>query len=599
MSIEGPSTKVFNSSFPYRPLGKEDWIRLVLLLPSCDGGEIECDIKTFTRKTCPSYEALSYVWGNLNNRSPIQVSGATFEVTENLKSALLHLRLDGSTRVLWIDAICINQLDLDELGQQVGIMSSIYSEASRTVVWLGVAKDESVVALRFFGDLAIEHLESNKRGDSLQTGSLNPNQRPYPLPFSDHRVVAVRMFLNQPWFTRIWVAQEVGVATKAVMVCGRLSLDWDLFHLGYEIAKYKDLLASVVGAADLERIDTLSFAKETKKDLLELLIKFRTWRATNPRDKVFALYGLSSSDIVQMRLLPDYTIDPAELWKRVARAFIRISGNLDIFSGCRGDQLDSTRIPSWAPNWNEEWPHAQTLHVFQETELTPNAFRASGGSKASVFVSDDDRALCLMGHVTDKIVQLGDVHEMRDDLPVTTRTFLASHELFLRDERIALEQAEKYPTGEDHMAVYWQTLAAGQMFNTYEETEEEFNNWYQALRVDRSMQNMNLNRIPIISDTLTLTGFFLNRAITPSSNFAALTSALFLRRLARTKNSYLSLVPAAARISDSIAICKGGGRPLVIRPHGDSWGIIGECYVHGIMNGQAYDEAKCRRMRFI
>lgn len=220
-----------------------------------------------------------------------------------------------------------------------------------------------------------------------------------------------------------------------------------------------------------------------------------------------------------------------------------------------------------------------------------------------------------MGDVTDTIVQLGDVHDMPEDgLPdlnpslgelarrsaISRALLLDSHERFLQDEQIALGQTERYPTGEKHMAVYWQTVAAGQKFDSsYERTGEEFNKWYQALRVDRFMQDMNLNKIPVISSTLTLTGFFLNRAITPSSSFSTLTSALFLRRLARTRKRYLGLVPAATRISDSIAICEGGRRPLVIRTDDNSWRIIGECYMHGIMYGQAYGEAKCKRMRFI
>lgn len=87
-------------------------------------------------------------------------------------------------------------------------MSSIYSKASRTVVWLSEAKDQSELALRFLGQFCIDILESFMRGDSLQIGSLNPDQRLYSLPFSDHRVLALRMFLNRPWFTRTWVAQE-------------------------------------------------------------------------------------------------------------------------------------------------------------------------------------------------------------------------------------------------------------------------------------------------------------------------------------------------------------------------------------------------------
>lgn len=156
MATQSPQAEIFNASFPYQPLGKGDWIRLVFLLPSCDGGVIECDIKTFPEESCPPYEALSYVWGNASDRSPIQCCGQTFDVTKNLESALLQLRLAGNTHLLWIDAMCINQLDKKEQGQQVSIMDKIYSKAIRTVVWLGEAGDQVDVAFDFLSQLDTE-----------------------------------------------------------------------------------------------------------------------------------------------------------------------------------------------------------------------------------------------------------------------------------------------------------------------------------------------------------------------------------------------------------------------------------------------------------
>ncbi|ETS07232.1 HET-domain-containing protein [Trichoderma reesei RUT C-30] len=75
----------------------------------------------------PKYEALSYTWGDENDRREIAVNGYIVDVTVNLYSALRRLRLENETRVLWIDALCINQTDLDERSQQVQLMRNIYT----------------------------------------------------------------------------------------------------------------------------------------------------------------------------------------------------------------------------------------------------------------------------------------------------------------------------------------------------------------------------------------------------------------------------------------------------------------------------------------
>jgi len=622
MTTQGHPARVFSSSFLYKPLGKGDWIRLVFLLPSCDGGEIECDLKTFSEDTCPTYEALSYVWGDPNNRSPIKCCGTTFEVTKNLESALLQLRLAEKTRLLWIDAICINQLDIKEREQQVGIMSNIYSTASRTVVWLGEAKDQVQLAFNFLSQL---HVEKEAEEEDMRNGSLlriirkdlplssfGP-QKLNPLHFSDKRVVALRALLKRPWFTRIWVAQEVGVAKGAIMVCGEHKIDWRILFSGYERAQTKELLVAVISVIDLEKIDSLSFAQTTKRDLGDLLIKFRQWNATDPRDKIFALRGLCDSNIHRMELAPDYGIDPANLWIAVARACIRVSGNLNIFSGCRGDGRKWPEIPSWAPDWSDERPHAQMLHYYQTTEPDSDDFRAAKDTTAS-FARVVARELHLMGFIVDLIAELSDSSDVpepeypnpapglmeRIQMQEEERKNLHdTNEFFNQCERIALSSTGEYPTGEKHMAVYWQTLAAGQKLHGYENTEAEFEKWFARRQVDRAMVYYKINNIPLLSDYLSMSGALINRTIMPPNSFALLINALYRRKMARTRFGYLGLVPGAAEIGDYIAICKGGGRPLVIRSQGETFRIIGECYVHGMMYGERYDDEYCKVLRFI
>jgi hypothetical protein len=98
----------------------------------------------------PDFEALSYAWGSTEDPVDIFIgeSGScTLAVTRNLAEALPFLPFENKTRVLWIDAICVNQQDKAERSSQVQRMADIYSKAARVLIWLGPASGDSSVAL--------------------------------------------------------------------------------------------------------------------------------------------------------------------------------------------------------------------------------------------------------------------------------------------------------------------------------------------------------------------------------------------------------------------------------------------------------------------
>lgn len=80
------------------------------------------------------HEALSYAWGDHTITKPIRLHGKVFQVMANLESALRHLRHREERRVLWIDAISINQNDIEERNKQLLIMSSIYKSADLVLI---------------------------------------------------------------------------------------------------------------------------------------------------------------------------------------------------------------------------------------------------------------------------------------------------------------------------------------------------------------------------------------------------------------------------------------------------------------------------------
>jgi hypothetical protein len=126
------------------------------------------------------YEALSYFWGSEDKPKSISVNHQKLDITQNLHTALLHLRDHACSRVIWIDAICINQDDEKDKENQIPLMVEIYAKAHRVVVWLG--DDEG------------------KFGLALESISL-ADENPAKLPDMEWKTELLR----RPWFQRIWV----------------------------------------------------------------------------------------------------------------------------------------------------------------------------------------------------------------------------------------------------------------------------------------------------------------------------------------------------------------------------------------------------------
>jgi len=167
-------------------------VRLLRLLPNSDqNSPIECRLITFSMLDSGSthpYESLSYVWGSDNNKQAIYVDDDELYVTANLHVALSHLRHCLLERILWVDAICINQGDNDEKGRQIQLMAKIYSKASRVIVWLGEAADGSKQALETIRAAADEQT-ANPLVDKINWE-------------------AILTLLERGWFERIWVCDR-------------------------------------------------------------------------------------------------------------------------------------------------------------------------------------------------------------------------------------------------------------------------------------------------------------------------------------------------------------------------------------------------------
>jgi hypothetical protein len=139
----------------YDPLDSSSGeIRLVKILPNEGNTSVQCELLHARLEEKPSYEALSYTWGDPQSHGNIELHGLPFFTRENLEAALRRLRLKERPRILWVDALCIDQINIEERNAQVGLMRDIYKGASRVLIFLGLAENDSDVAMDLInGDL--------------------------------------------------------------------------------------------------------------------------------------------------------------------------------------------------------------------------------------------------------------------------------------------------------------------------------------------------------------------------------------------------------------------------------------------------------------
>lgn len=165
--------------------------RLILQRGSFDD-PLHGDLDVVSLDESPAYEALSYVWGPTTPPGTIHLSSSTISITPNLDAALRHLRHPAASRTLWVDALCINQANLDERAAQVALMRRVYAEAAKVLIWLGPAADGSDEAMR-----------SVDRFDKAYWSTYD-----FQVRFME--------ILFRPWFTRIWTVQEFVMAKHVV-----------------------------------------------------------------------------------------------------------------------------------------------------------------------------------------------------------------------------------------------------------------------------------------------------------------------------------------------------------------------------------------------
>ncbi|KAM0175400.1 hypothetical protein ACHAPC_009643 [Botrytis cinerea] len=282
---------------------------------------IECRLHIYplekANKATHIYQALSYVWGVSETLRSVFIDKQPLPVTANLHAALLQLRDRTFERIIWVDAICINQKDEEEKSHQIGLMAKIFGLADRVIVYLGEAADDSDQALKIIRGVEDELMDPSSSKEN------------------EKRILEL---LKRPWFQRIWVLQEVGLARRILIICGSARINGYTFCSG--IGKLRFLDEDHLGLQSLVRptiylIRGAIFRPEYTFDLLsdislgELMDMYHSHKATIRHDKVYALLSMSSDGLNSADLLPDYKLPWKTLLQRLVKFILNEKVNVE------------------------------------------------------------------------------------------------------------------------------------------------------------------------------------------------------------------------------------------------------------------------------
>ncbi|KAK3621362.1 hypothetical protein LTR56_015633 [Elasticomyces elasticus] len=336
----------------YTPLDRARFeIRLLAIEPpqAQATDPIQCRLVVVSLIDRPEYHALSYHWGDQKDLRPVQLDSAITYITHNLETALRELRRRGILLV-WADALSINQSDLYEKAAQIQLMGQIYSRAIACIAWLGASTSTSHDAIIALDKVCNDAFTKAKRRSGRKSSGASYDEVQELHREHDSQRQAVAALLARPYWTRKWILQEI-VKAKVVQVwCGpdELSLDQVCYVAGG--LSWLDPSPGFPQILSLLRVVEQQATSGTPRmTLASALLSTRTSLATDSRDAIFALLGLTcdGSDLVPM---PNYVEPVEDIFVRTSWNMMKGQGQIALLLLARRSRRCS--LPSWVPDWS-------------------------------------------------------------------------------------------------------------------------------------------------------------------------------------------------------------------------------------------------------
>ncbi|OTA86511.1 hypothetical protein M434DRAFT_24190 [Hypoxylon sp. CO27-5] len=615
-------------TYDHLPVG---YIRLLKI--DCDAlGSLSGSLETMPLDDAPPYFALSYSWGTHKQDVPVYINDMVLFVSPTLARALRRLRelrmdkteLSRDIRIqwLWIDRICINQDNTPERSHQVKCMERIYARAIRTLIWLESESESETYSAwqlvdKIYDVFRKEHRDAKFFTDIPFRIYSDANHAFLGIPkWHDASWENLRTLLHQPWFTRVWIIQEVVLSRQdPIILCGELRYPWNRLGWVASWMRRNGYLRLPEVPNELQNVDTIANIRRSVNNwrldalLVATSVKFH---ATDQRDKVYALLGLAlecrTPKGIPEELAPNYELDARHVYTNVAMYLFqryKTLAALTRITGVIGDESRNQRehtfeqLPSWVPNWGDFIVmERMVVKSFSwvpfsgPTELQalgfPEIYNASAGLGAKFSGCLDSSVLRIQGLKVGRIVHIVPPAKQESN---ENYDFSPQMMLIWKTAVLLLSSADIM----DWIKSYINTTTAEQYY-LGGSTAEQFLHHGSAylfrllscLDVRKSVHTVSQgdfqNLITMLRE-LSVGG-------DPELYAALAKNFCFNRTFFITSDGCMGIGPSGAQIGDHIAVIFGGGVPYILRREGDGFVLVGESYVQGLMTGEAIRDWK-------
>jgi hypothetical protein len=595
--------------YQYRPIDPKEEIRLLVIKPGTFLEPLKATVEHYRLSEVEDkYFALSYAWGKPEKTHQIQIGHYILNITKSLYMALKRFRQDpifdsdtSLRRVIWVDAVSINQALNEEKCHQIQLMRPIYKSAHAVYIYLG-ENDRQI-------DLAIDEIEKS---------SIKEGPRGYPVWDVGEVVGGLGKFFNLPWFTRKWVIQEFALAKETVMVWGHRKIDFTVIVEKLFTPLLRFLALSQNAPSQMKAffygrqriLDLWNAQYCTRKEmcvpLLQWLQIFRTWETSLKRDHLFAFLGLAASDGEDLEFAPDYDEPLNTVVKRYARRFIE---RQEIYMlDFAGLSPTSPQSPSWIPPWVQ--PHnenpTETLLTFFEysTYTLQTTYSAATHRQADAQVLEESCLLQIRGVLIDTLREITKpIH--RDRFLTRFERIRSFYEWILATDPM-LSSLKQYYTGESLREVQLRTYLGNRLPSDHIPESKRLLTQGDDKSIEK-LANPGVSPsqtyidayIDVIDEMVDLVHKYKGEPInwdSPKGNMMAEALVLWHRRSIPlnkcgflSKHNFFGGVPEGTSLEDMIFLPYGSQMPYVVRPSVErpcTYRLIGGCYVHGIMEGE-------------
>ncbi|KIM94620.1 hypothetical protein OIDMADRAFT_60396 [Oidiodendron maius Zn] len=610
--------------YPYDVLNRGKWIRLLRLLPGRDDDTLSCELFSADIHSNFKYSAISYVWGDATKKAAILCNGYNFGITYNLRDALKHIRHETDERVVWADAICIDQTNKAERARQVTLMSEIYEQAQEVLVWLGnddqgdaqVAVDTILEINRYFDTAVAQSGSQEDIPDIEESNAL----------LDESRWHAMFHFLDKQWFTRVWVIQEVGLAASATVLYGPTSIPFsEIIQFVLTVDRRLDLnsvpftlpIGLIIDAFNLiwrsygnarswrEELRHIAQPGEdfSESNFFNILLAGSWLGATDPRDRVYAFLGHPAAKRGREKktiVEPDYDASKEEMFTKLTIELLSQQDSLVALSAVRHSEktLDGS-MPSWVERWDQS-SEVVIIGSLVDTVKRPfdaDLHRETGAEyKADIIIPDDTKKI-TEARLNVRVILIDiidDVSEVMDEEDLEKYTQSAGDSIDLLNLLDMLQATILKDTNLDteNIDAFSQALCAGLLDldcaaeDDITQHRADFNAFVKE-RCGKHLVSLCASR-PSEASQEGVTHYY------------SVAAGRFChgRKFFVTKQGRFGIGPAALKKGHICATVFGARLPFALArsgsPEESTFLLLGEVYLHGMMRGDAVKMWKCR-----